>query len=414
MSERKLRVLIIGGGIGGLALAQGLHAEGVQVAVYEQDTTTRLRGQGYRLRVSPEGEQALRDCLPERAQALLTATANMRYDKGLAAYDEKLNPLWAPQFGDPRGDRPDKVDAVDRVTLRRILLSGLDDLVHFGKRFTRYEIGADDKVTAHFADGTSDTGDVLIAADGTNSRVRAQRVPDADNVRDLGVRAILSRTPMAKAISAGLPEVLRDRFTYVIGSDGLHLGLMPMVFRNQPRKAAAELWPELEFDDSEDYYMSVFSVHREELGIPDEKFFAMTGPELVQLVLDRTAEWQSELHGVFAHAEPDETLPIALRATLPIQPWPAGQIIPLGDAMHAMPPTGGVGANTAVRDAAGLKSVLAQVDRGERTLTDAMEEYQNAVRVYGTEAITMSLKTAKWSIQKLDWDENGNYVADQR
>ncbi|HEY4454252.1 MAG TPA: FAD-dependent monooxygenase, partial [Pseudonocardiaceae bacterium] len=125
-------------------------------------------------------------------------------------------------------------------------------------------------------------------------------------------------------------------------------------------------------------------------------------------------DWQSELHGVFAHAEPDETLPIALRATLPIQPWPTGPVIPLGDAMHAMPPTGGVGANTAVRDAAGLKTVLAQVDRGERTLADAMDEYQNKVREYGTEAITMSLKTAKWSIQKLDWDENANYVADQR
>jgi 2-polyprenyl-6-methoxyphenol hydroxylase-like FAD-dependent oxidoreductase len=401
---RPMRIIIIGGGIGGLCLAQGLKQAGVDdIVVYERDESPRGRMQGYRLRISPEGERALRECLPRLAQDLLTATSNKRQEEGLAAYDERLNQQWAPQFDDPRGDAPDKVDAVDRVTLRRVLLAGLDDVVRFGKRFTHYE-QADGGVVAHFADGHSDTGDVLVAADGANSQVRAQLLPDY-SAQDLGVRAILSRTPRASAIEAGLPEVLRDRFLNVTGSNGLRLALMPMVFRTPPREAADRLWPGLGFDETEDYYMSVFSVHRDVLGLPDSSFFAMTGEELRELVLERTADWHPDLRGVFAHAEPEETYPLALRATLPVEPWAPGSVIPLGDAVHTMPPTGGVGANTALRDAAALSHALTAVTRGERSLLDAVGEYQAEMVKYATEATEMSLKIAKWSMRKIDVNE---------
>jgi len=401
-TARPLRVLVIGGGVGGLCLAQGLRQAGVgDVVVYERDQSATGRMQGYRLRISPEGEQALRDCLPRRLQDLLTETSNWRGEGGLAAYDERLNPLWAPTFEDPRGDRPDKVDAVDRATLRRVLLAGLDDVVRFGKRFTHCE-RENGRVVAHFADGDSDTGDVLVAADGVNSQVRAQLRPD-DRQRDLGVRGILARTPRAKAIESGLPEVLRDRFVYVIGSDGCHLGLMPMVFRNRPREAAAGLWPGLEFDDAGDYYMSVFSVHQDALGMPDDSFFAMTGEELRDLALERTTNWHRDLHGVWAHADTEETYPIALRATVPVEPWALGNVIPLGDAVHTMPPTGGVGANTALRDASALCRALAAVSRGEQSLADAVTEYQTEMVRYATQAVNMSLNIAKWSKQ-IDFD----------
>jgi len=402
--RRTLRVLVIGGGIGGLCLAQGLRQAGFDdVAVYERDRSAQGRMQGYRLRISPDGERALRECLPRRAQDLLTATSNERHQLGLAAYDERLNPMAAPTFDDPRGDAPDKVDAVDRVTLRRVLLAGIDDVVHFGKRFVHCE-QSDGQVVAHFAGGETAVGDVLVAADGANSAVRAQLRP-ADRARDLGVRAILSRTPRSKAIEAGLPEVLRDRFLNVTGSNGLRLALMPMVFRTPPRRAAGQLWPGLELGDPEDYYMSVFSVHQDLLGLSDDAFFAMTGEQLRQLVLERTADWHPDLRGVFAHAEVAETYPLALRATLPVEPWAPGNVIPLGDAVHLMPPTGGVGANTALRDASALCRALAAAARGERSLLDAAAGYQADMVGYATEAVTMSLKIARLSMKKIDVSE---------
>jgi 2-polyprenyl-6-methoxyphenol hydroxylase-like FAD-dependent oxidoreductase len=398
-SDAPLRIIVIGGGIGGLCLAQGLRQGGVDsVVVYERDDSARGRMQGYRLRVSPDGELALRQVLPQALQDLLTVTSNERHDEGLAAYDEHLEPLWAPSFTDPRGDAPDKVDAVDRATLRRILLAGLDDVVHYGKRFTHCEQTADGRVVAHFADGSTDVGDLLVAADGANSTVRAQLRPQ-DSALDLGVRGILARTPRAKAIEAGLPEILKDRFVYVIGSDGNHLGLMPMVFRERPEEAAARFWPGLPFEASGDYYMSVFSVHQKDLGLSDEVFFSMSGTELRDLALARTTEWHPDLRGVFAHAETDETYPIALRATAPVEPWAPGNVVPIGDAVHIMPPTGGVGANTALRDGALLSRVLVAVSRGEQSLADALAEYQAEMVRYANEAVNMSLKIAKWSIQ---------------
>src|SRR5579885_2327506 len=59
-----LHVVIIGGGIGGLCLAQGLKKAGVSASVYERDRTPNSRLQGYRIRISPRGGRALRDCLP--------------------------------------------------------------------------------------------------------------------------------------------------------------------------------------------------------------------------------------------------------------------------------------------------------------------------------------------------------------
>src|SRR5690348_14560953 len=69
--------------------------------------------------------------------------------------------------------------AVDRLTLRQILLAGLDDIVHFNRAFARSEQQVDGRVRAYFTDGTSAVGDVLVAADGVGSGIREQFLPHA-------------------------------------------------------------------------------------------------------------------------------------------------------------------------------------------------------------------------------------------
>ncbi|MCQ4083778.1 FAD-dependent monooxygenase [Streptomyces sp. RB6PN25] len=396
-----LEILIIGGGIGGLCLAQALRQAGLPVTVHERDESPEGRRQGYRLRISPEGEEGLRACLPQPLVDLVVATSNRRESAGLMAYDENLEEQWTPSFDDPRGDRPDRIDAVDRVTLRRILLAGLGDTVRFGSTFERLERTDGGRIAAHFADGTVAECDVLVAADGVNSRVRAQLRPQ-DKPRDLGVRTVFSRIPRTAAIGAGLPEILRDRFSYVIGTDGHHLGLMPMVFRTRPTEAAARLWPDAGLADAEDYYMSVFNVHRDDLGMAEADFFALSGEELCDFVVKRTAAWHPDLRGIFRHALPEESFAVSLRATHPVQPWEAGPVVPLGDAVHTMPPSGGVGANTAIRDAASLAHALADVASGARELTDGVAGYQQEMVRYATEGVQMSLRIAQWSIKKVD------------
>ncbi|MFJ4630119.1 hypothetical protein [Streptomyces sp. NPDC088847] len=72
-------------------------------------------------------------------------------------------------------DAVDSERSVSRSTLRQVLLTGMDDVVHYGKEFTRYEQDPDGTVTAHFTDGTTATGDVLVAADGTLAGMYAYR-----------------------------------------------------------------------------------------------------------------------------------------------------------------------------------------------------------------------------------------------
>src|SRR4029077_16691739 len=56
-------VLIIGGGIGGLTLAQGLKQAGISAAVYERDRTVNDRLQGYRVHIRSTGSLAMHECL---------------------------------------------------------------------------------------------------------------------------------------------------------------------------------------------------------------------------------------------------------------------------------------------------------------------------------------------------------------
>jgi len=63
-SQSPFHVVIIGGGIGGLTLAQGLNKSGASVAVCEHDGTSTDRVQGYRVHINPTGSVALHECLP--------------------------------------------------------------------------------------------------------------------------------------------------------------------------------------------------------------------------------------------------------------------------------------------------------------------------------------------------------------
>lgn len=392
-----LRVLVVGGGIGGLCLGQGLRANGVDVTVYERDAGPEARYQGYRLHISPEGEQAMRECLPAPVVRLIAETANIRPTGGLLTYDEQLTPQWTPTFEDPRGNDPNRIDAVDRVTLRHALLAGLDDVVRFGHRCIGYEVLPSGEVVAHFEDGRRAVGDVLVAADGANSRIR-ETIPGAARPRDLGIRTIFGRIPRTDAAQEALAEELRDRFSYVIGSDGYHVGLMPMVFRDRPDRIAARLFPGAAMPFAEDYYMCVFNLHEGSVGMPDADLLRLTGDDAWRLVLERTSGWHPGLREVLRYADTSASFVVPMRAIEPVQPWPAGPVVALGDAVHTMPPSGGVGANTALRDAAALTRVLTAVDAGKTTLAEAIAEYQAAMVKYATESVQMSLRIAEWSI----------------
>ena len=189
MSESSFHVLIVGGGLGGLCLAQGLRQAGVSVAVYERDTTPIIRKQGYRIHIDTRGADALRACLPPHLFELFTATASPLGHQ-ITVMNKHLRKLRVISLSKVDISSPAPFTAgVDRLTLRETLLAGLDEIVSFGKEFSHYEQQEDGNVQACFTDGTVAHGDVLVAADGVNSRLRQQFLPKAAIV-DTGARCI--------------------------------------------------------------------------------------------------------------------------------------------------------------------------------------------------------------------------------
>ncbi len=186
--------MIIGGGIGGLCLAQGLRKAGISATVYERDGSAGSRRQGYRVSLKAAGAGALQECLPEDLFALAVATS-IRAATRMVFLDEQLRPKFEkPLHHDPAGPGG---FGVNRLTLREILLAGLD--VRFGRTFTHYSSRSDGRVAAHFADGSSAAGPV-----GRGGRHRVGGAPTAapgrrhrraglvclwpDTVRRLGAR----------------------------------------------------------------------------------------------------------------------------------------------------------------------------------------------------------------------------------
>jgi len=154
---------VIGGGLGGLAFAQGMRlVPGYGVTVFERDKSLTHRSQGYQIGLNEEGLSALRSLhLPGFEKLTME---NPLY--GFLMTDHKLNGLVRfPVQG--VGTVPTKLSLVNRFRLRDILASGLD--IQWDKKFVRYE-EASDSVTAHFEDGTTATSSLLIGADGVNSK----------------------------------------------------------------------------------------------------------------------------------------------------------------------------------------------------------------------------------------------------
>jgi 2-polyprenyl-6-methoxyphenol hydroxylase-like FAD-dependent oxidoreductase len=380
-----LHVIVIGGGIGGLCLAQGLRKAGVSVAVYERDQAPDARLQGYRLSIEPPGSAALHECLPEGLWQLLVALSGDQGER-MGVFDQRLRELMRE---DPRAAARDPASgshAVSRVTLRQVLLAGLDPVVHFGKELTRYELDGDNQVTAHFADGTSATGDVLVGADGARSRVRRQLLPDARRI-EVPAIGVGGKLPLTGQSGGWLPPCLAEGKNMVLPWRDF---LFTAVFRPREDPAAliARLGDQLrsaglaaevllgEAADN-DYLMWAFVAHRRSYPA------GLEGKALLDAVGQRVRRWHPDLRRLVAESDPGSVQQFEFAAAARVRSWPAGRVTLLGDAIHCMPPVGGMGGNTALQDASRLCHALAAADRGEQPLGVAIEAYQDEMLARG-------------------------------
>jgi len=82
----------------------------------------------------------------------------------------------------------------------------------------------------------------------------------------------------------------------------------------------------------------------------------------------------------------------AIKTSVPIQPWATRKVTLLGDALHNMTPFRGIGANTALQDAAALRRALVGVARGQVDLIQALAAYERDMIGHVFAAVQASLK----------------------
>jgi 2-polyprenyl-6-methoxyphenol hydroxylase-like FAD-dependent oxidoreductase len=365
-----MRVIVIGAGPGGLCLARGLRQAGIEVSVHERDAGPAARFQGWRIGLRNEAVDTLRWCLPERLHGLLDATSGDAMGTLGRVVDPQLTELGAqPQQDEGR--------LFDRNVLRHLLLAGTD--VVFDSKLDAYEELPGGGVRARFADGRTETADLLVGADGMGSTVRRQLMPQVQEV-DLGVRGVIGRTLITERFEPLVP----GWSTFVAGEE-IQLFLGTMRFRQEPRAAAAELAPDVELPDTRSYIRWLTLLDA------DHPLVAGEDPEAaVALLLELTAGWHPDLRALIEQADRNNSGVGPLKHTTDIGDWPAGAVTLLGDAVHPMPP-GGLGANLAFRDARLLAGLLTAVDAGERELADAVADYQRQIVAYGAAARKESL-----------------------
>jgi 2-polyprenyl-6-methoxyphenol hydroxylase-like FAD-dependent oxidoreductase len=162
------RVLIIGGGIGGLAAANALQRVGIECTVFER--APALTEIGAALGVQTSAVKALRR-LGRADEVIETGVEVERYE-GRALGRDQLLIYW------PQGEISRKLGeptlVIHRVELLDILKAGIEgDIVNLNTNFVGYDED-DSGVTARFEDGREERGAFLIGADGIRSTVRRQ------------------------------------------------------------------------------------------------------------------------------------------------------------------------------------------------------------------------------------------------
>jgi 2-polyprenyl-6-methoxyphenol hydroxylase-like FAD-dependent oxidoreductase len=125
--------------------------------------------------------------------------------------------------------------------------------------------------------------------------------------------------------------------------------------------------------------------------------------DLGDLVDRLVAGWHPALRRLLADADPVSRAAIEFTASLPTPPWPTSDVTVLGDAIHTMPATGGLGGNTALRDAHLLTRMLRDCAQGRLPLLDAIGRYEQLMRAHGYAAVEEALTTKDQMLAEGTW-----------
>jgi salicylate hydroxylase len=324
--NKRMRVAIIGGGIGGVALARGLQARGIEFRLFERAAAFAEIGAG--VQITPNAVKVLKALglaerlahvgfLPEAMVGRNWQTADELFSTPLKATAPSL-------FGA-------EFYHVHRADLHAILGADLAiDSLRFGARCVGVE-GGERGATAVFEDGTRYQADLVVGADGIHSAVRAS-LWGADKPRYTGHMCWRALVPVD---THPLPYVSPDASFW--------MGPNAHVVTYYVKGGAA---------------VNIVAVGESPAWVKE----GWTEPSSTEELLSFYAGWHPNLIRLFENTDRAQTFKWGLFDRDPMDRWSVGRATLLGDAAHPMLPFLSQGAAMAIEDAYVLARALEHFD----------------------------------------------------
>lgn len=151
------RVIIAGGGVGGLAIAHRFKKHGITFHIYERNDGQNYRAQDYRIRVARDAVTSLQWRFDEKTWRSFELTCGETRLVPVAEIDASAHVCEAPNADASLPQDAAKPYTVDRTTFREVMLRDLGAHVSWRKEAVRYE-ETSSGVEVDFSDGSSDKG----------------------------------------------------------------------------------------------------------------------------------------------------------------------------------------------------------------------------------------------------------------
>lgn len=390
-----LPVMIMGAGISGLCLAQHLNKHSVPFVVFERDPTDDYRPQGYRLKLEGDAAAALRESLSEEVYKVFESTCAESH-----IGETDFNPISGDCTksrvgGGLAGGQGLRASyTVDRAVFRKTLMTGIEDKIHWGREFQSYTMHDDKTISVLFKDGSIIKGAFLVGADGTRSRIRKQLVPE-QKLFDTGAMCIYGKTTMTPEFLERYPAralrwmtVCKDAAPLI---QSILIGESPLTLLTEPIRFSPEMRSKSKIPLPEDYVYWVLIGRKEMFSDSAELASVLARGEAKTSVsgfddrsskasaahsLALTGEWHPSFRLLFEMQDVQQASTMRVVSAPPkIPAWETARLVTLiGDAIHAMSPCGGVGANTALRDATELGRLLADMGASDESRTTAVPD----------------------------------------
>lgn len=334
-----MRVAIIGGGIGGMALALSLEAAGItDVDIYESAPTIRELGVG--INVLPHAVRELTELgLLDQLTAKGIPTAEHVY------YTRRGQPIWREALGVANGYRWPQI-SIHRGELLSVLHQTVVarlgvERVHAGHHLNRFGYVQHGPVWAEFVDRATETSvgrigaDLLVACDGIHSLIRRTLYPWEGPPKWNGVT-------MWRGVTLDKPY-LSGRTMINAGSSRQRVVIYPISKVEEARGRSLINWVATRQTGSS----SMSEQDWTRTADPAEVLDAFASFEVGFLDIPTLIQGAAEIY----------QYPMVDRDPLPS--WDFGRLTLLGDAAHPMHPVGGNGASQAILDARVLARELA-------------------------------------------------------